>query len=98
VRALRVWHDDAFRICILISEGVKKAHLLYVPTLDHVEMPLDELARQLRTGVAGDVPITRGLIGRIEAKRRELRARGARFSEAFVKEALDAIRADKVAA
>jgi hypothetical protein len=95
VRQLRVWVDDGFRVCLLVSEGVRKAHLLYVPTLEHVEMPLSELARQLRVGVAGDVPIARGLVGRIEEKRRHWRALNYRFSEVFVREALDAIRSER---
>lgn len=99
MRMLRVWHGDAFRIGLLVSEGDKFAHLLSMARdLDHIKIPRAELARQMRAGLAGEVSAPRGLIGRIEAKRKALRGHNARFSETFVDEALAALRAERSAA
>lgn len=88
MKQLRLWIDDSFRVCLLVKEGREKAHLLHVPTLDHFEVPMAEVSRQMRRGVACEVPVARGLISRIEAKRKDWRALGYRFSEVFVRETL----------
>lgn len=103
MRQLRVWLDDkamgnGFHVVLEVSRGTKYVHLLHVPTLTRIQMPLDELARQERRGVATEQPITRGLLGRIEARMRQARRHKEQFPEAFCNEVLAAIRQEKEAA
>lgn len=100
MRQLLIWLDDAAvgcgaRVVLEVSQGRDYAHLLHVPTLSHVKMPLRELEDQVRRGMAREVPIWRGVVRRIDQRRRDFDRYGFRYPGAFVKEALEAIRADR---
>jgi hypothetical protein len=61
MRQVRVWLDDksagsGFRVVLEVSRGTKYAHFLHVPTLTHIQMPVDELARQERRGSSVPAP------------------------------------------
>ncbi len=97
MRQLRLWIDDervgcGQRIFLEVSRGRDYAHLLYVPTLSHVRLPLREVEDQLRRCVASEIPIARGVIGRIADRRRQAERYHLRYPEAFVQDALAALR------
>jgi hypothetical protein len=100
MRQVRVWLDDksagsGFRVVLEVSRGTKYAHFLHVPTLTHIQMPVDELARQERRGMATEQRITRGLITRLEARMRLARRNKEQFPEVFCNEVLALIRQEK---
>ena len=98
MRQLRLWIDDpqagcGARVVLEVSQGRAFAHLLHVPTLSHVKLPLREVERQLRDGIGAELPLRRGVIGRIDGKRRDFDRYGFRYPAVFVREALAAARA-----
>lgn len=100
MKTLRLFVEDGSRVCLLVSEGVRYAHLLHVPSLAHLKMDHDEFLRQGRTGLAVEVEPSRGLITRIlESRSRALGSTPPRrFSDAFVQEVLAVLRGEKAVA
>ncbi len=97
-RQLRLWVDDdavgcGQRILLEVSCGREYAYLLHVPTLARVKLHLSQIKAQMRRGTAEEVPITRGAIGRVLDARAQAKRYGRRYSEAFVRQALGALRA-----
>ena len=98
MRQLRLFIDDAqagsgAHVLLEVAQGRRWAHLLHVPTLSHVKLPRREVEAQLRSGRGCEVPIRRGLIGRIAEKRRQFDRHGFRYAGAVVRQALAAARA-----
>lgn len=94
---LTLYIDDrrlgtGFYTVLVVSEGRQVAQCLHVPTLTKLSLRLAEIARQRGTGMARDVPITRGLVGRLIEKRRQWKRHGRRFPAAFVNEAIAAAK------
>lgn len=98
MRQLMINDGDGYRVALLVTEGVKYARLLHVPTLQRIELDIGELERQLKEGVARDVPITPGLVKRIRATRRTLDKYSKRYPAAFVRDALVTLREERAAA
>lgn len=81
MRQLRLHLDNetvgcGAHVLLMVTEGRRYAELLHVPTLSRLRLPLEQVAQQLRSGIGAEVPIARGLISRIEQRRRG--ARGAK--------------------
>lgn len=100
VRQLRLWIDDPALGCgqhilLAYNEGRAWLHCLHVPTLANLKIELSEVARQERTGLAQEIPITRGVIGRIIEKRKAWNAYGFRYSSVAVEACLAALREGK---
>lgn len=100
MRQLQLFIDDAqagcgFRVVLEVSQGRQWAHLLHVPSLTHIKIEVRELEDQLRRGVARELPIRRGAIGAIEAKRRQLNSYNFRLPGNLIDEALAGLRSQR---
>lgn len=100
MKHVRLWLDEesmgsGFFTVLHVKTGREKAYFLYVPRLVRIEVLIADFERQRRSGAAAEVETSRGLIGRIEESRRAAHKYNRRFSEAFVAEALEIIRAEK---
>jgi hypothetical protein len=76
-----------------VKAGRKLSHLLHVPTLTRFDVPLREIERQMRCGIAAERPVRRGAITQITERMRQWKDHGRRYPAAFCKEALHCLRA-----
>ncbi len=100
MKQFRIWDGDKRAIYLLVHEGTKYAHMLHVPTLQRLKMPVLQFASQLREGAAEEIPISPGLVSRIESARKKIDGlvdNPMRYSNLFVEETLAAIREDRIA-
>lgn len=102
MRCLRLFLDDprlgtGFHVLFEIRQGRALSHLLHLPSLSHLELPLRAIEEQLRAGAGREVPVSRGLVGRLLLQRRAFDHYRFRYPAAFVREALDAARAWRAA-
>lgn len=100
MRQMTLYIDEAsigcgFYTVLVVSEGTKWAECLHVPTLTRFKMDLQTIAAQERRGIAKETPIQRGLITRLQAKRKEWSDYNFRFSDNIVQDALTAARKDR---
>lgn len=88
------------RFYLEVSEGRFYAYLLYVPTLTRIKLPRADIAEQVNRKPGGwfvgrvlDVP--KDMRKRIKAKAAQWDRFKLRYSEVFVKEALDNLKQAK---
>jgi hypothetical protein len=81
-------NEGGHRQYLWVSEGNRIAHLLYIPTLEYVKIPVTEVQRQKAIGRATERPVQPDLAKIIHAKAHQWDDLEKRFSRILVNEAL----------
>jgi len=79
------------RLFLMVQQGRRYVHLLYMPTLDHVRVGVTKVSsdERLQLSKAEGIAIAR----RLRQRQRDFESWGYRYSRVFIRSALKALRA-----